>query len=37
MPFIIYPDGHRTYYMWTNKKHGFIKRDGKIYRYPLPK
>jgi hypothetical protein len=37
MPYITYPDGHKTYYMWTNKKYGYIRRKNKIYRYPLPK
>ena len=37
MPYITYPDGHKRYYMWTNNKYGYIRKKGKIYRFPLPK
>jgi hypothetical protein len=37
MPFITYPDGHKTFFMWINKEYGYIRRNGKIYRYHLPK
>ena len=37
MPFITYPDGHITFFMWINNEYGYIRRNGKIYRYPLPK
>ena len=39
MPFIKYPDGHKTFFQWINKEKGFgyIRRNNKIFCYPIPK
>ena len=31
-----YPDGTKVKFQWIKGKYGYIKRSGKVYRYPLP-